>query len=394
MRPLPIFVLLVGLLLFGASGAIMLTETVFRQDEAALDGGAPIAVDLCEDTRRSRLRGAACGLQALGDGIFRSAPLDVPALMPAAPDGWTRHAFALTDAETLTGRTWKKSVLSVSTANELMDRLQDAASGRRLSATATYRMGDRTMILALAAEMKAIRKAEDGKIRAAHVPQDRVAMTLDGVPVWTGAPFDVEMTGGKRPVSYHSYHADLDGLARITVLSDAAEADVVALLSRIDVAALQEGLPVQTAGYTPGDGLRIRGDAPAAEPMPPMPWHAQQAIDAGRVPDGEGDLFAALADGRLATWSQLYAALGPDRLPSDALTDLMGPAPAPVVAGMAARGVPLGPDTPVADREALAALQSLAFPSQRAFRAEGHDPDALSPGIAALVAILPETTDG
>ena len=401
MRPLPVFVLVVGVLLFGAAGAVVVTETVLRTGGAGEDGRPPVELTFCDEdgqTPRRGLRRLLCGGKEAGDalasGIFRAAPLDVPALMPAPPAGWTRSGFAMADAEALTGRAWEDSRIATgSPADEIIGRLHEASEGRKMSAAATYRHGDRTILLAIDADMKAIRRAEAGEVRRIDARVKPVALTLDGVAVWTGEPFDRAPGGTLTPVPWVSYHAVLDGMVRLTVLTDAAEADVLALLSGLDMAALQAGLPVTTTGFAAGGGggaVWVAG-LPSDTPRAPLPWRAAQALAAGDagLKESELSLVRDLARGQVTDWAGALRRLGADAVPSKALVDLMGPPPAHVTAAVAAHAVPADGLTE-ADRLALTTIGAMRYGSQASLARSGIRIEALSPEVAAVVAILPE----
>lgn len=222
-----------------------------------------------EMSRRERrfdpIGAAARVYNDLTKGIFKSAGIDLRELLPAAPDGWTRRDYADADGTAITGAALERTILATTSTNETLLDFADAGRGGKLNARATYENGARLIALRLAGDLQTMRRAENGELRAAR-PSGTVFAWIDGLPVIEEPRFVTDYRGNERlPAPYRRFTIALDRQVAFEILTNAADADILALLERFDMGALQAGLPLKSHGYTAGAGFQGPED-PATEP--------------------------------------------------------------------------------------------------------------------------------
>lgn len=282
-----------------------------------------------EEGERSRgLARIAAVVRDLNEGVFKSFELDVPTAMPPPPPGWERRPYDPADGTAITGAELVKSMLSVSTTNTILKSFDEARGGRRLSDAVTYVRGDRLAALSMESSVELLREAEAGENRKTAVAAPFAR--LDGIPVKLHRQFSTDhRTGRDLPVGYRYFSMDLDGQLAIALITNAADADVLAILGAIDFAALDAALPVRVAAYRPGSGAVFAGGAPSEDPPGPSPgMRALGLVGKGMTDEtAEGWIVHAIAEGRIASWADVPRLRGGPVAPTPLLVDLLGPAP-------------------------------------------------------------------
>lgn len=204
-----------------------------------------------------RWSSAMSAVHALKNGIFRQHTLDLPAALPDAPQGWERMEYITAHGEKITGATLQRTLLATTTTNGILLDFEKSADGKGLKARATYRNGPSLVAVRMVGDMKAIRAAENGRLTPAAMPSAPFAK-LNGLPVILHRQVSTHVNSGKTsPVDYRRFAINLDGMVEIEVLTNASDADVLAVLSGIDMQAIQAGLPATTVGYVEGAALEV-----------------------------------------------------------------------------------------------------------------------------------------
>ena len=272
MRAVLTIVLLIGVGLFG--GAVFLAIDGYATDdrrEAFQQSITDAAETHDQKTRRERrfdpIGRAARIYNDLSKGVFKSAGLDLPDLLPAAPEGWTRRDFALEDGTAITGALLERTPILTTTTNSILKDFDKAGRGGKLNARATYESGERLVALRMVADLKAIRRAEKGEI-SAKPAKGRIFARVSGVPVLQEPRFSINHIQNTRdPVTYRRFTIPLDGQAPKSNSSPMQhDADVLAILRGLDMVAIQDGSAGQIARlFRDGRSFSARKD-PATEP--------------------------------------------------------------------------------------------------------------------------------
>lgn len=182
----------------------------------------------------------------LSTEIRREGTDDLEPMLPASPAGWVRTDWTIAQGEALTGDTYRKTVISVSTTNSILADFEDTAQDG-FGAVAVYDTGNGLIALRIIGDTQAWRDAGDGKLE--HHPTTRdVAFTHDGVPVVRKPKYsNVVRTGKAEPVDYDRFTMNIGGVFRLEVIANTDETATRELLQMVDVAALEASIPKQLA---------------------------------------------------------------------------------------------------------------------------------------------------
>ncbi|MEM9970204.1 MAG: hypothetical protein AAF762_03780 [Pseudomonadota bacterium] len=288
-------------------------------------------------TRRSRrsVSGLFDGAKALANGIFRSAPVVMAEVMPEAPEGWTARDFVETDFALATGET--EEAISASDIRHDRFWFNKAARGKSLSAATTYIRGDRVMVMRLFSELDRFRKADAGK------PEEKAKMfaipgaprgsyvfaTLDGLEVHQHPQFR-QQSNGRFPVTYRRFTFGIGHVVEGEIFATASDEDVLALLSGIDVAAVQVELDRATDGYEAGAGVAWAGAAEPSNALP-GPTTAYRAysilLEGGRKEHGDYHDLRLIAEGHINDWDGLAKVSKAKYTATPEVISLLGPEP-------------------------------------------------------------------
>lgn len=203
-----------------------------------------------------RWRGFVNSIADLNNGVLRGASVDFAAVLPPAPPGWTRAAYTTVDGAAITGETYVRTPLATTSANRTLGDFEDARTSQGLQMAVTYRSGDSMIALRAAQNLDAIRRAQEtGTAPDRSRPTRGVVGTIDGLVV-TEAPRIIQnhMNAAEtRPAPFGQYRLALGGMVEVDLLTNGTTEDVMTLLSGLDLAAIQDALPVPIPGYVRGD---------------------------------------------------------------------------------------------------------------------------------------------
>jgi len=185
-------------------------------------------------------------ITSMNNGILRSAPVDLPAAMPAAPEGWAMIDYETAHGAAITGFEVRQTNLATSSTNAaLLDF--ERADGRHLSARATYVRGETLAALRMTADMDRIREIEamrDANEILTARPVRGVIAAMHGVPVVEAPRYDHNpITDTRTRVEFGRYTMALDGMVEIELLTNGSTEDALAVLAGLDLDAIRAALP-------------------------------------------------------------------------------------------------------------------------------------------------------
>ncbi|MEL6736149.1 MAG: hypothetical protein AAFO98_09770, partial [Pseudomonadota bacterium] len=195
---------------------------------------------------RTGIGGLALAARELASGVFRQAPITLSTVLPTNAGDWQSDPFEMAHAETLMGQAWVPSVLYEGDIHEIMSDLQEADGRRHLGAVRTYRLGEATAIVKIVAELDTFRTMDRTKetdiLTAASFPQKEMFGTVDGqaVRLHTRKLTTADFKDVDAPFRIITW--DIGKVYFVSVYTDAGHADVLSLLSAIDLPALEEVL--------------------------------------------------------------------------------------------------------------------------------------------------------
>lgn len=237
-----------GLLLIGIAFLSNVRFIATGQSGWDENGNYVLAVDEISNRRlRRMLQSYVLTGSALSDGMFYEMSDDLEPMLPDAPAGWVRTDWSITQGEALTGETYRKTMVSVSTTNSILADFEEAAQDG-FGAAAVYDTGNGLIALRIMGDTDARRDAGHGKL--VHRPSTRDAAFMhDGVPVVRAPKFsNVTRTGKAEPVVYDRFTMDIGGVFEVEMISAASEAAAMELLRLLDAAALERSIPTSLAG--------------------------------------------------------------------------------------------------------------------------------------------------
>lgn len=381
----------------------------FATDErrAAVDAEIYARADANEDLRGRERRRDIVGRTAriirdFKNGLFFSAPVDLAALMPPAPDGWVRRDYATADGEAITGETIVDGLNPPTTTRLLRDFSNAAEKTGKMSSVATYARGERLIAIRLVSETDLYRSlkrpdSDEAAQSLAAVPRQAgtpVLASLDGIPVFQEPQFSFDNAGRPVPVSYRRLTLNIGHLVSGEVITNAADADLAAILSGLDVAAFQNAMPRPTQHYAEGQGfVYLAGEVPSTHlPEPTPALRAYRLLGDAGLDKREEQALIAIAQGRARDWTGLKAATSGGNYPiSDRLLAVLGPEPATLRAAREARGIlaERGGDLADAETQALDKIARAQARSQAELRRYSWWSDDLDDEVLAVIALLP-----
>jgi hypothetical protein len=243
LRGIVFLVLTGGILLIGFAFAANLRFIQTGQSGWDDKGNYILAVEDVPNKRLRRFLEAYVGTSsALSNGILRDFADDLEPVLPAAPEGWTRSDWTIAAGEALTGETYKKTMLFVSTTNSILKDFEKTADDG-FGAVAVYDTGNGLVALRIQGDRGALREAENGKVQSKR-PTTDIVLSIDGVPVVRKPKFsNAAKTGKDQPMRFDWFRMHFGGVFGVEVISTAAEADALALMDLLDVAGLEASIP-------------------------------------------------------------------------------------------------------------------------------------------------------
>lgn len=178
------------------------------------------------------------------------ADMDLATYLPAAPAGWDRRAFEVSDAEALSGRPYIKTDLALDSTNDMISGMRTTRiSGRHI--VDTYLSGDTRIIVAVSFGPAGIADSFLGKmtseiqsgIDSGGAFNDSVFAFVKGVNFVSNAQISVDhQTKIETPVGYRRFDAKLGQQARFVIMTNATDAELLQVITQIDVVGLNANL--------------------------------------------------------------------------------------------------------------------------------------------------------
>lgn len=331
-------VLLGGGALYGVSQYLEKNPGVANFDlENPEESGNPLAIAL-----RMQFEGAT-------GAVTKQPEIDLRGLLPEAPEGWFPKDYVMADGEEITGETFVKSMVVQSTTNTLLGDFKRAADAGKFGEARSYIRGSGRMAIAMRVPEQLNENSVQGGMMAeamsrmsafsnimgeAEEPEPPFA-TVDGIP-FELLPRTSYVQRQQRyvPVNYRTFKADVGGLVRITLITNASDAEVVSLLEQIDMAAIHARIGQGVSGYAPGQGVQTASAELSDQPPGPGAMHRAFAlVEAGAAGDDrEGELIRLIAENRIEDWEDVADKWGPGNYYlTPTLASLLGDEPLPLL---------------------------------------------------------------
>ena len=272
------------------------------------------------DSRRARradkLGGMASFLQTMKHGIFFSAPVDLADVLPLVPQGWETRVYTRADGEAITGDALPTEGFTTTTTQDILRRFA-LSKNIDLDVAQTYVNGDRMVAIHLESRLdrfRTLKKGETGEIaKLLSPPAQPSGLTvfgrIDGLAILQHPQFSQDDRDRRYPVAYRRYTLDIGRVVQGEIITNAADADLVALFSTLGVTLVETALPRPTDRYVPEAGFAyLAGDAPSTEPPEPtVPFRAYALRQGGELTEAEREILALIAQGKERTQSALKA---------------------------------------------------------------------------------------
>lgn len=407
MRILLKSVLLLGcIMLFGA---FMLAVDQFATPERkeAFNGATGQLADAMaetpeESTGRNRGKGLWKSIQALANGVFRSSPVELAQIMPPAPEGWERRDYAPADGLRLIGAATDGTARVEGWERRILSGFREASEGRALGSAVVYQSGERIVAIRMQGELDNFRKADAGtaaekaKMLAMPRPPDgaMLYMTVDGLPIGVLPQF-TQVKDRRYPTEYRRFVFAMGRLVEGEVIARASDADLVAILGRIDFAAFQVALDEPTERFVMGKGLEWAGETPPSTEMPPatLAWRALGLIRSqGGPARADFDELKAIAQGQVSDWGDMVGRFRTSYDVTPDLVALLGEEPRRnALRRMADEALFVhGPRLAEDDRRALQAVSGGDVTTQGQLRLLPYWQEEWAPEAAEVFSMLPE----
>lgn len=219
-------------------------------------------------------------------------------------------------------------------------------------------------------------------------------MSVDGMPIGVLPQF-TKIGDRRYPTGYRRFVFSMGRLVEGEVIARASDADLVALLGRIDVAAVQAALDAPTERFVMGKGVEWAGETPPSAELPPvtLAYRAHLLLRAeGGLDRADAEMLKAIARGEVTSWDDMAAIRIASPGASEDVVALLGPEPE----GLAA--VRMAQSVLIVERDRLRPHQKYLLgdiserrvTTQTELRAKSYWRDDWEPAFAAIIAMLPE----
>jgi hypothetical protein len=194
--------------------------------------------------------------------------------LPEPPEGMIRRPYRPSDGEAVTGQSYRHSITSVDTTNDLLGALNQRRRDKAFIVE-TYTSGgeDRIVLRVSLHEPEATETPPDPAVASGAGHDHPVFGSVNGVIFRTLPQTSLDTKSRtETPVAYRRIQADLGGTLDLMVVTNAADPEVRAVLGAIDMAGLMAKAGL--TGAARDDALPPVADAPAAalsEPAAPPP---------------------------------------------------------------------------------------------------------------------------
>ena len=360
-------ILLLGLLLVGGTGMYALymyvnsdVQKAARADQKAIEdsgfgsgGGGGGILGFALKNQFDMLTG----------NVVIEAEGDLAPLVPPAPEGWTVRPYTLADGTAITGKEVVRTRSSKTTTNSILMDFGEDMAAREAAIAVTYETEGRMMALRMRLKDRLNEKTFQGSLMAAvslsvanteFSDRDRSGLPqglfgrLDGVDFILKPQFSKFSSGGlDEPVLYRRFVAVVENSAEIELITTGSDIDAAAVLSRIDMKALQDLLPQPARAFREGvgwvqpEGVTLTDDVPGIT----LAYRAYQIVSDGQIYGAaETEVLRDIAAGRVASWDDI----DPRRnavAPTERLTGLLGPEPQGRLVRRLAQAIAENPET-------------------------------------------------
>lgn len=338
-----IFPIFFGGILLIAAMVLMLFQQMQADDVA--DKGDGSDEEITVEAAPSGGGGMAFALQMMWEDMTGAATvrpqLKITDLVPADPEGWYVKDYRTSDGEQITQATLSRSKVVKNTTNSILQRFDDAANGHGNAVARTYLRGrERVAFLMYVPDQFNTNSIRGGMM---SVISSQVSMDFGsagrrtdmfalhhGVPIKEAAPFSKNMSSGIRvPVDYRVFNADVGGMFKIKILTNASDATVAKVMEGIPMGELIAKLPEpdphllvsqEFQTYTPDLSREVPGPTIARRAY----LLVKTRLD---YRDDEKRLLNNMADGSIKGWDDVLDNYGVLIGYAPEITDLLGPLP-------------------------------------------------------------------
>ncbi len=243
--------------------------------------------------------------------------------MPEAPDGWTVAPYEVAQAEMITGVSYDPAAEPTTDTETLIARFNAGVEDDD-NLVQAYLNEDQIILLRMRYSPKAqpragisAQLAEVREAREAEGPQPTLFARMDGISFMQDLPFSKNSdTGEVVPINYRYLTATVGvpeetKYVPIEVLTNASDAALAAMISGIDMAALNDKIDVPDEQIDGAAGFVTDAETPLSD-EPPVPTPAYQAYQ----------LLQSDQDLDETTQAILTKIVGPDVTRADVADDL------------------------------------------------------------------------
>ena len=276
-------VMLLGLLMVGGTGLVFLQKSLASGD---------LQIDPIGDTAIGTALSMVVS-DVTGNNVIRTEG-DLRGFMPAAPDGWTARVYEQADGTAITGTEMIRTAISKSTTNNiLMDFARDVGV-QKGAEVFTYENGD----LKMALRMRLLDRFNERTLRGGIMASLSANMSgmdfggsgsggrsnglfakLDGIDFIQKPRFSkIPGVSQDMPVNYRNFVATVGQYIKIQLITNASDADVAALLSGIDMNALNAMLPETAPEFRAGIGWQVASTEPLSTVPPGQSTASKPAV--------------------------------------------------------------------------------------------------------------------
>ena len=317
--------------------AILLIDEMGTEERRAAVDAQLDAMAEDPDGEGGLIRSAAFFFQRMKDSVFYTAPITLDDGLPPPPEGWRRVAYSTALGEAIMGEPFDPDPPStltrgISKTQEIYRDFSRRTATRNMGAAAVYVRGERMVALSLESSLEVFRSVgEDASVMLPpEVSLERPLLArIDGHSVVQAAQYSTDPDGAPVPVAYRRFTFDLGRIVHGEILTNGADADIMAVLSVLDIGFFQAALPQPTQDYAPGEGLRyLAGEVPPEElPEPSVPLQAYRMLNDTGLVHGEREALVRISRGA-ETREMLDRQLGAGTYPeTERIVSLIGPVP-------------------------------------------------------------------
>lgn len=412
-----IFPIFFGGILLIAAMCLMLFQQM-QSDTVAKDGeekDEKVTVDAAPSGGGSA-GGMTFALRMMWEDMTGAATVrpnvDISDLGPRDPEGWFAADYRTKDGEAITQSTFSRSPIAKNTTNSILQRFDDAAQGKGNAIVRSYLRGSQR----IAFLMYVPDQFNSNTIRGGIMSTLSSNMSMDfgssrsrrtdlfalhhGVQFKEASAFSKSVSTGTRvPVDYRVFNANVGGMFKIQILTNASDAAVAEVMRGIPMGALIAKLP------EPDPHLLISTDfqtyTPELSREAPGPTIARRAYLLVNTrldySTSEKSLLDSMASGNVLGWHNVFERYGTLIGYDPEIVDLLGPLPeltiAETIEYTARALLKSGREWNDVEDRLLSRMASRSIQERKDADRHLDDGVVLSEDVIALVRMLPETYD-